>query len=210
MIHLEKINGENIWDILKLNVSDSQKNFVASNDISIIEAYTAITSNGYAFPFGIFEGNNPVGFVMIGYDKDDYWKDAPAIADGNYNLWRLMIDKNYQNRGYGKQAVELALRFIRTFPCGKADFCWLSYEPEKRSCQIFVCLFWIYRDRRKGRRRANCRIKTLRQLPVCRTEKLLKTKYQPPPAASRSSKSEKDLLLFLLSIWQNRKVTRSR
>ena len=105
MIHLEKINGENIWDILKLNVSDSQKNFVASNDISIIEAYTAITSNGYAFPFGIFEGNNPVGFVMIGYDKDDYWKDAPAIADGNYNLWRLMIDKNYQNRGYGKQAV---------------------------------------------------------------------------------------------------------
>ena len=27
MIHLEKINGENIWDILKLNVSDSQKNF---------------------------------------------------------------------------------------------------------------------------------------------------------------------------------------
>lgn len=55
MIHLEKINGENIWDILKLNVSDSQKNFVASNDISIIEAYTAITSNGYAFPFGILK-----------------------------------------------------------------------------------------------------------------------------------------------------------
>ena len=49
MIHLEKINGENIWDILKLNVSDSQKNFVASNDISIIEAYTAITSNGMLF-----------------------------------------------------------------------------------------------------------------------------------------------------------------
>ena len=107
MIHLEKINGENIWDILNLNVSDSQKNFVASNDISIIEAYTAITSNGYAFPFGIFEGNNPVGFVMIGYDKDDYWKDAPAIADGNYNLWRLMIDKNYQNRGYGNCCRQL-------------------------------------------------------------------------------------------------------
>ena len=69
---------------------------------------------GYAFPFGIFEGNNPIGFLMVGYDKDDYWKDAPAIADGNYNLWRLMIDKKYQNRGYGKQAVELALKFIRT------------------------------------------------------------------------------------------------
>lgn len=79
--------------------------------------------------------------MMIGYDKDDYWKDAPAIAEGNYNLWRLMIDKNYQNRGYGKQAVELALRFIRTFPCGKADFCWLSYEPENAVAKSLYASF---------------------------------------------------------------------
>ena len=130
MIRLKKINGENIWDILKLSVSDNQKEFVACNDISIIEAYSAITSNGYAFPFGIFEDNMPVGFLMIGYDKDDYWFDAPDIAKGNYNLWRLMIDKHYQNKGYGKQAIELALKFVRTFPCGKAEFIWLSYESE--------------------------------------------------------------------------------
>ena len=46
MVHLEKVNGENIWDILKLSVSESQKNFVASNEISILEAYAAIASNG--------------------------------------------------------------------------------------------------------------------------------------------------------------------
>ena len=67
---------------------------------------------------------------MIGYDVDDYWTDAPEIAKGNYNLWRLMIDKAYQNRGFGREAVQLALDFIRTFPCGKAEYCWLSYEPE--------------------------------------------------------------------------------
>ena len=67
---------------------------------------------------------------MVGFDADDYWEDAPSIARGNYNLWRLMIDKNYQKKGYGKEAVRLALEFIKTFPCGKADFCWLSYEPE--------------------------------------------------------------------------------
>ena len=53
MIRLEKVNGKNVWDLLKLRVSEEQKNFVADNDISIIEAYTAITGNGYAFPFGI-------------------------------------------------------------------------------------------------------------------------------------------------------------
>lgn len=130
MLRLEKVNGKNVWDILKLSVAENQKDFVASNDISIIEAYTSITGNGHAFPFGIFDDDTPVGFLMIGYDTDDYWEDAPEIAKGSYNLWRFMIDKKYQRRGYGKGALQLALDFIRTFPCGKAEHCWLSYEPD--------------------------------------------------------------------------------
>ena len=130
MLRLKKINRENVWNILKLEVSDDQKSFVATNGISIIEAYTAITGNGYAFPFAIYEDDTPVGFLMIGYDADDYWYDAPKIAKGNYNLWRLMIDKNYQGKGLGKEAVRLALEFINTFPCGTGEYCWLSYEAE--------------------------------------------------------------------------------
>ena len=61
-----------------------------------------------------YEEDKPVGFLMIGFDVDDYWEDAPVIAKGNYNLWRLMIDKAYQGRGYGKEAVRLALEFIKT------------------------------------------------------------------------------------------------
>ena len=56
MLHLEKVNGSNVWELLKLTVSESQKSFVAANDISIIEAYTTIAGNGYAFPFGIYDG----------------------------------------------------------------------------------------------------------------------------------------------------------
>lgn len=48
MIRLEEINGKNVWDILKLRVSDAQKSFVAPNDVSIIEAYIAITHHGQA------------------------------------------------------------------------------------------------------------------------------------------------------------------
>jgi len=118
MLRLEKINGKNVWNILKLEVSDEQKSFVAANNISIIEAYTAITGNGYAFPFAIYEDDTPVGFLMIGFDVYDYWD------------WRLMIDKNYQSKGLGKKAIRLALNFINTNPCGKAEYCWLSYEAE--------------------------------------------------------------------------------
>lgn len=55
MLRLEKINGKNVWDILKLRVKEEQMSFVAGNDISIIEAYTTITGSGHAFPFGIYD-----------------------------------------------------------------------------------------------------------------------------------------------------------
>ena len=138
MLRLERVTGKNVWDILKLRVSDEQRSFVAGNDVSIIEAYTAITGNGYAFPFGLSAGETPVGFLMIGFDTDDFWDDAPPVAKGNYNLWRLMIDQRFQGQGYGTEAVRLALEFIKTRPCGEAEFCWLSYEPDnKTAAQLY-------------------------------------------------------------------------
>ena len=141
MLHLEKINGKNVWDVLKLKPADHQKTFVAPNTVSIIEAYVAVTSGGYAFPFGIYEDTTPVGFLMVGFDAEDGWEDAPAVVHGNYSLWRLMIDEAYQGRGYGRQAVRLALDFICTKPCGDAPYCWLSYEPENETARRLYCSF---------------------------------------------------------------------
>lgn len=130
MLRIEKVTANNVWEILKLRVGEGQKSFVAGNDVSIIEAYTTITGGGHAFPFGVYDGDTPVGFFMVGFGTDEYWENPPEIAKNNYNLWRLMIDERYQNRGYGKETMKLALDFIRTQPCGKAEYCWLSYEPE--------------------------------------------------------------------------------
>lgn len=130
MVTLKKITAENVWKIMKLRVNEEQENFVASNSQSVIEAYVALTNGGHALPYGIYDDETPVGFLMIGYDGEDSWEDAPQIAKGNYSLWRLMIDRNYQQRGYGKEAIRLALEVMRTFPFGPAEYCWLSYEPE--------------------------------------------------------------------------------
>ncbi len=128
MLRLEKVNSKNIWDITALSVKDDQKKFIPDNLVSLAQAYAANSENGHAFPFGIYDDDVPVGFLMIGFDKDDFWDDAPNIADGNYNFWRLMIDSGFQGRGYGRRAMELGLDFIRTYPCGSADYCWLSYN----------------------------------------------------------------------------------
>ena len=130
MLKLKKIDRTNIGEILKLEVFDNQKNFVATNNSSIIEAYIAITENNDVFTFGIYNDDTPIGFLMIGYDVNSDGKGAPEIAKGNYNIWRLMIDKKYQGKGFGKKAMNLALEFINTFPCGTAKYCWLSYESD--------------------------------------------------------------------------------
>ena len=62
MLKLKKINRNNIGEILKLEVFDNQKSFVATNNSSIIEAYIAITENNDVFTFGIYNDGTPIGF----------------------------------------------------------------------------------------------------------------------------------------------------
>ena len=52
-----------------------------------------------------------------------------------------MIDKKYQRKGYGREAIKIALDFIRTFPCGQSDCCWLSYEPENEVAKKLYASF---------------------------------------------------------------------
>ena len=129
MIHLEKIDAKNIWDVLELKVKQDQKEFVASNDISVVQAYVAQGTGCSAFPFAIYNDKKLVGFIQIGYGENAD-QDGVSVEKDNYEIWRFMIDKRFQGRGYGKDALKLALDFIRTWPCGKADLCWISYEPE--------------------------------------------------------------------------------
>ena len=138
MIHLEKINPINVWDVLFLKLKREQRHFLAPNDISLSQAYAVIGSGCDAYPFAIYNDDKVVGFLMIGYNLSAMCDDgdssgdnrAPKIYKNNYYLWRLMIDKRYQKRGYGTEAVKLALDFIRTWPSGEAEYCALSYEPE--------------------------------------------------------------------------------
>lgn len=128
-IQLRKVTHVNFRELASLTVAETQRGFVAANAVSIMEAYVTVTEGGVALPFGIYAGDLPVGFLMIGFDCLD-WEDAPAVAKGAYSLWRLMIDARYQGHGYGRQALAAALAYMRAFPCGPAERCWLSYEPD--------------------------------------------------------------------------------
>ena len=127
MVHLEELNKYNVWDVIELTVKKEQESFIAGNEWSLVHAYVGNKTEGAVYPFGIFDDDKAVGFLMIAYDYGEVCNDpdAPEISQKNYFLWRLMIDEEEQGKGYGKKAVKLALEFVKTFPHGKADYCWL-------------------------------------------------------------------------------------
>ncbi len=139
-IHLEKVTDANVDDLLKLRTTKEQREFVASNQQSLIDAYLSLSEGEPVFPFGIYNRKTPVGFIMISYFNDwsGYKREAWLNSDAYqyykdqyfYFIWRFMIDKRYQGRGYGREAMKLALDFIRTFPCGEAKYSVLSYDPK--------------------------------------------------------------------------------
>ena len=130
MVHLEELNKYNVWDVIELTVKKEQESFIAGNEWSLVHAYVGNKTKGAVYPFGIFDDDKAVGFLMIAYDYGEVCNDpdAPEISQKNYFLWRLMIDEEEQGKGYGKKAVKLALEFVKTFPHGKADYCWLCYD----------------------------------------------------------------------------------
>ncbi len=88
---------------------------------------------------------------MIGFDVNSDDEDALKIAKGNYNIWRLMIDKKFQRKGFGKKAMNLALEFVNTFPCGLAKYCWLSYERDNDTArQLYKSVGFVETDEKDG------------------------------------------------------------
>ncbi len=99
MVELKEVTKENFDEVLKLKVSEKQQNFVSSTVYSLAQAWVYKNT---AYPFAVYADHIPVGFIMLGYYE----------SKNQYTLWKFMIDERYQNRGYGKQAVALAINWL--------------------------------------------------------------------------------------------------
>ena len=129
MIRLEEITNKNIWKVCTLEPFEEQKDFVAENIQSLAEAYATRNEGNNALPLAVYKDDELIGFVMIGKGTVGNEEESDLIKE-NYCLWRLMIDKKFQGKGYGKQTMDAVMALIRTYPFGEAKKVWLSYEPE--------------------------------------------------------------------------------
>lgn len=130
MVEFRKITEDNFEECVSLRVHERQQNYVATNLISLAQAWLSI-SNNYCvpMPFAIYDGDTMVGFIMMSYHPTPESGDDP-YGEPVYSIWRLMIDIGYQQMGYGRQAVKRAVELLQAKPCGPANKIALSYEPD--------------------------------------------------------------------------------
>jgi len=122
-------------ECIALEVLPEQNNFVASNAISLAQAYTknkayAETNKGnIVAPYAVYENGKMVGFAMYGYYLPEDTEDSYSKDEYFYYFWRLLIDRNHQGRGIGRETVRQVMEEIKTKPCGEASYCYVSYKP---------------------------------------------------------------------------------
>lgn len=126
-MELRKISSENFIICGRLSVGKDGEKFVAPNVWSLAQAYVRLENNECKpIPFGIYKDEVMVGFIMMAYYREDQDEE---LKENIYNIWRFMIDENYQGKGYGKEALLKAIKYIKTKPEGPAESCFLSYVP---------------------------------------------------------------------------------
>jgi diamine N-acetyltransferase len=152
MIELKKITAKNFDTLVfDLKIADGQESFVASNMISLAQAYVSITNGGFATPYAIYNDGLMVGFVMYTYDDKPSEDIVPSYILPCYYIWRLFIDKNHQRKGYGKQAIQKIITEIKGMPHGKADRIYVSWHPDNiGSKTLFTSLGFLETGEKDG------------------------------------------------------------
>lgn len=83
-----------------MSVSEHQESFVSSTAYSLAQAYVY---GDTAFPFAVYADDTVVGFIMMGYYE----------AKKQYTLWKFLIDKSQQDKGYGREALKQGIKYLQ-------------------------------------------------------------------------------------------------
>ncbi len=107
-VSLQEITASTVRAVTDLQVAPEQESYVASNAVSIAQAYF----HRDAWFRSIHKADELIGFVML----RDSTLLTPAPAPAQLSLWRFMIDRRFQKAGLGRKALALVVAYARTRP----------------------------------------------------------------------------------------------
>lgn len=121
MVQLRNVTFENVHKVLKLEPGEHQKNFVENVSTTIALAYAGINEKCPGEFCVIYYENQPVGVILIG--RSQVCGQEPKIIRQYKYAYRFLVffvDYNYQHKGIGKKAFQLALDKVEAYPDGKS------------------------------------------------------------------------------------------
>ncbi|MBK3493627.1 GNAT family N-acetyltransferase [Viridibacillus sp. YIM B01967] len=144
MIELRKITGDNIDEVIALEVRENQKDFILTTNLrSIADAYVLNEDGEPTIPFAIYADGVVVGFLMYSYDILDHesFENEDFYRKMGYFVRHIMIDKRYQGKQYGKLAFEKMLMDIEAMPYGEAEYVALFYHTSNLTAKTLYASF---------------------------------------------------------------------
>ena len=120
-MRLVEIDNSNWDEIVMLTTTESgmptlHEKFLASNAYSILQSQF---EKGWIVR-GIEEGGQLIGFTMYGYNFEDSF----------YDICRLMLDRRFQGKGYGRKALRVIVEEMKKISGIREIY--ISAEPENK------------------------------------------------------------------------------
>ena len=106
-VALREITDENAESVLAVRTTPEQERFVTSVADSLQEA--AEHPEGNPWFRAVYDGDRPVGFVMLSWDVEP----RPPDLNGPWFLWKLIIDRRHQGRSFGREVVRQVVELVR-------------------------------------------------------------------------------------------------
>jgi diamine N-acetyltransferase len=108
VVKLVELTDKNREAALALRVAPGQERFVGG---SVREALADAAEYPHAKPWYrvVCAGTEPVGFVMISWNVEP----QPPEIIGPWFLWKLLIDRRHQGRGFGSEVVRQVADLVR-------------------------------------------------------------------------------------------------
>jgi diamine N-acetyltransferase len=139
-VKLVELNAENWYECCTLEVSEDQVSHIEPNAISIAQSKFELSLKPYAIHFE----DKAVGFLMFNTKEEEL---------GGYWIYRIMIDKNYQQRGIGKIATQLMIEEMAKLPNSKKIV--VGYHPENLGAHnLYASLGFVDNGDRFGKEMA--------------------------------------------------------
>ena len=124
MLECRSVKRDHLRALFRLDVYPAQSKLVAPNSATLAQVAYETGSEVW----GLWDGDSPVGLLAMIDPVKHLWPEKGDDLQAAY-IWRLMIDKTHQRKGYGRAAIKLAIAQTKVWALPRVSLTVLENSP---------------------------------------------------------------------------------